>query len=964
MTDFSRAQVKQDLLNKIHTLTEDTSFKDGIALAGLSKAITNLESMTPPIWAMEDITNVLITSGADSDILIKSGSNWVNANPAAYRGILGIGSIGLLSSIGTSNITNSAVTYAKIQNVSATDKILGRSTAGAGVVEEITCTAAGRALIAGANVAAQRTTLGMGSAALLDTGTSAGQIPILDGSGKIDTAVLPSLGTTETYLVADQTAMLALSAQVGDIAVRSDLSKTFILKTAGASTLGHWQEFLTPPGGVITVAGRSGDVILVKADITDLPSVAITGAYADLSGIPQDIATTASPTFAGLLLSNGAALKTGVTAGNTLLIQARDVDGASYTTFITLTANNTPTCDLSDAVTKGGQYIYRAGGTDLPITDGGTGASTAADARTNLGLGTSALLDTGTAAGNVPVLDGSGKLNTAVLPALAITDTYVAANQSAMLALSDAEVGDIAVRTDLNKTFILKTAGYSTLANWQELLTPTDSVTSVAGRTGVITLTTSDISGLAALALKATIDSASLIDNAVITYAKIQNVSATDIILGRSSSGAGTIEEITCTAAGRALIDDSDATAQRTTLGLGTIATQNSNSVTITGGTAVLTSATTTNIYGGTGTSSSLNLNATSGVGSTGSYVCINVGNNGATNAVKIDYIGQIGLGGVTPITPLHLYVSNVNVTPTFTIEQASTGDAQLQFLLTSTRAWVMGIDNSDGDKFKIALANDDFASTVVSFDTSYNAVFTGGAFIGDVTLYTGSALKTNTGSGNTLRLQAYNTGGSSYTTFATLTAGATPTMNLDTSVTINSKAIKRAGKETIYIPAAAMYPALTNGATYLQTESSTNKNNRVTLEFDSSTEQYVHFHYEMPKAYDGGTVTALFVWSHPSTATNFGVVWGIQGVARTDAEAFDVAFGTAQTVVDTGGTTDQTYRSDAISAMTIAGTPTGLKTVEFRAYRKAADGSDTLGVKARLHGIVLFYNSNVGSDD
>jgi hypothetical protein len=64
------------------------------------------------------------------------------------------------------------------------------------------------------------------------------------------------------------------------------------------------------------------------------------------------------------------------------------------------------------------------------------------------------------------------------------------------------------------------------------------------------------------------------IDNDAVTYAKIQNVSATDRLLGRSSAGAGDIEEITCTSAGRALIDDADATAQRTTLGLGTLATQ------------------------------------------------------------------------------------------------------------------------------------------------------------------------------------------------------------------------------------------------------------------------------------------------------------------------------------------------------------------------------------------------------
>jgi hypothetical protein len=65
------------------------------------------------------------------------------------------------------------------------------------------------------------------------------------------------------------------------------------------------------------------------------------------------------------------------------------------------------------------------------------------------------------------------------------------------------------------------------------------------------------------------------VDNGAITFSKIQNVSATDKLLGRSTLGAGVIEEIACTAAGRALLDDANATAQRTTLGLGTLATQN-----------------------------------------------------------------------------------------------------------------------------------------------------------------------------------------------------------------------------------------------------------------------------------------------------------------------------------------------------------------------------------------------------
>lgn len=58
------------------------------------------------------------------------------------------------------------------------------------------------------------------------------------------------------------------------------------------------------------------------------------------------------------------------------------------------------------------------------------------------------------------------------------------------------------------------------------------------------------------------------IDAGVVTYAKMQDVSATDKVLGRSTAGSGDVEEIACTAAGRAILDDADASAQRTTLGL------------------------------------------------------------------------------------------------------------------------------------------------------------------------------------------------------------------------------------------------------------------------------------------------------------------------------------------------------------------------------------------------------------
>lgn len=88
---------------------------------------------------------------------------------------------------------------------------------------------------------------------------------------------------------------------------------------------------------------------------------------------------------------------------------------------------------------------------------------------------------------------------------------------------------------------------------------------------GVLTASPAELDAAATAVAGIPWDTAQIADDAV-TYAKMQNVSATDKLLGRSSSGAGNVEEIACTAAGRALLDDVDAAAQRTTLGLSTVA--------------------------------------------------------------------------------------------------------------------------------------------------------------------------------------------------------------------------------------------------------------------------------------------------------------------------------------------------------------------------------------------------------
>ena len=88
-------------------------------------------------------------------------------------------------------------------------------------------------------------------------------------------------------------------------------------------------------------------------------------------------------------------------------------------------------------------------------------------------------------------LGADGKLISSQLPAITVNDTFVVSSQVAMLALT-AETGDIAVRTDVSKSFILKGSNSALLNDWQELLTPTSEVTKVFGRNGAVTAQAGD----------------------------------------------------------------------------------------------------------------------------------------------------------------------------------------------------------------------------------------------------------------------------------------------------------------------------------------------------------------------------------------------------------------------------------------------------------------------------------------
>lgn len=76
-----------------------------------------------------------------------------------------------------------------------------------------------------------------------------------------------------------------------------------------------------------------------------------------------------------------------------------------------------------------------------------------------------------------------------------------------------------------------------------------------------------------------------------------------------------------------------------------------------------------------------------------------------------------------SPVSRLYVYENNAGTNDSVgvTIEQDGTGDAMLHFLLTATERWVVGIDNSDGDKFKIADGTSLDSGTAVTIDTTGN---------------------------------------------------------------------------------------------------------------------------------------------------------------------------------------------------------------------------------------------------
>lgn len=338
---------------------------------------------------------------------------------------------------------------------------------------------------------------------------------------------------------------------------------------------------------VTIVSDGTGWVVLARKDTggpTDLSYTASTRLLASSTGADVTLPLFTS-TEAGLTPLSGGGTSNFLRADGTWTTPS----GGGSVTSVGLSAPTGFTVTNSPVTTSGTLTLSFSAGYALPTTssqtnwdtaytdrlkwDGGATGLTASTGRTSLGLGSLATLST------ISTADISNdQVTYAKIQNVSATDK--------ILGRASAGAGDIeeiactsagrALLDDVDAAAQRTTLGLGTLATQSGTFSGTSSGTNTGDQT--ITLT-GDVTGSGTGSFAATIG------NTKVTYAKIQNVSTNDRILGRVTAGAGSVEEITCTSAGRALIDDADASAQRTTLGLGTIATQASSSVTITGGT-------------------------------------------------------------------------------------------------------------------------------------------------------------------------------------------------------------------------------------------------------------------------------------------------------------------------------------------------------------------------------------------
>jgi len=305
--------------------------------------------------------------------------------------------------------------------------------------------------------------------------------------------------------------------------------------------------------------------------------------------------------------------------------------------------------------------------------------------------------------------------------------------------------------------------------------------------------------------------------------------------------------------------------------------------------------------------------------------------------------------------------------------------------------AYTVQLKAASGSGATVTLATDDKRTHIIYLDgvATNTGVFDTGLGEGDVTLTGTQTLTNKTLTSPKIGTSILDTNGAELMlltatgsavneiTLANAASGNAPSITAsgETNVSLNlvpkgsgtlqgnGSALKIAGKETIWVPATAMFGPTTNPADAAQVETTATRPDLNVFDFDAGTKQYTQFSIGMPKSWNEGTVTYQVYWS-PSTTNTGDCIFGLQGVACADGDTIDVAYGTAVNVTDAGiGTVEDQQISAESGAITIAGSPAAGEQSYFQFFRDAAAGGDTFTGESRVLGIKLFFTTDAAND-
>ena len=147
---------------------------------------------------------------------------------------------------------------------------------------------------------------------------------------------------------------------------------------------------------------RAGQTIIVMSNPVQMFQISSVNSATSMTVTPA-----ASPALSGqkygILVSDNISVD-GLAQAMSQLIKDYDENIGAWETFATTSANQSITVTINGTpvtIPGIGKLAQKGSNGALAIADGGTGATTAEGSRTNLGLGSSATKDVGTAAGNI-----------------------------------------------------------------------------------------------------------------------------------------------------------------------------------------------------------------------------------------------------------------------------------------------------------------------------------------------------------------------------------------------------------------------------------------------------------------------------------------------------------------------------------------------------------------------------------